>query len=132
MNFEMIDLDKYNSLEKLEAEGFEGTDVSLYISLCEYDVVWKEIEPGLWLFIDHLPGDAENEFTATLIKSNALDHWGEEDFQWIIARAGMTSEDWELTDFPRKILDVISYTRMDNVEHTKLGRLRIEGVDEYL
>lgn len=43
-------IDRLNTIEKLEAEGFSGSDVCLMVSLFEYGLAWREIDEEI-LFV---------------------------------------------------------------------------------
>lgn len=97
------------SFELLEAQGFEGPDKSLYISLKDYSIAWWDLgEDILFIYAIHgtarydratVPKSLDLKKEYTWIKwSNLMDYVGCVDF-----------EEWAARDLATKICDLVSY-----------------------
>lgn len=104
------------SISLLKAQGFEGTDVSLNVSLFEYGLVWRKLENGEYLFI-YSHSSLENRFDrATMNEKTYL----KKEFDWInwanLAKyLGVPYENWLDCTFPHKICDLINYYGVENI-----------------
>lgn len=71
-------VDNLNSIDKLEAQGFEGPDVSLEISLKDYGMIWRELENGEFIFVHRLSYNARNWDRTTMAPVDI-----DKEFNWI-------------------------------------------------
>jgi hypothetical protein len=100
-----------DSIDKLEAEGFVGTDATLSIALFEYGLIWKEKEPGKYLFIYGIEVDGENytKFDHILMDADDFDS----DFDWVDFAslvdvvADGDSASWTTLPYPQKVYDIL-------------------------
>lgn len=130
----IYDVENINSIEKLKALGFEGSDASLEESLYEYGLAWmQDPENPLALYFIHIAsnsmidGDPEQmDFDSTTIT--------EEDFMSCLSDrqingcadyCGMTVEEWKSQWFPRKVEDMMRYSGVDDVFGTSYGTFKI-------
>ena len=122
-----LHVDRLNTFEKLEAEGFTGTDVSLEISLREYGIAWREskTEPGTFYFIYGIKLSGEDHVRFDRAELKAADF--QSDFDWVDWEEYLTSKVdygndskeeahvYEGTPYALKVLDLYNYYGFENV-----------------
>jgi len=134
------------SINKLKAEGYEGPDVSLEISLFEYGIAWKQDDDCAddeYTFLCRVKGDANtrdinSEFidikhSADELKEQMKENWFDvcNFFRFIDYKQDV--EAYINNEFPRCMQDVIQYHGYINIlgEHDPGNRIIIvEGIPE--
>lgn len=121
--------DNLCTIPLLEAQGFEGPDTSLAISLFEYDLIWRRITPDEGaeqgddtLFVYRIRGDKDPEkyFDRVSMKSS-LDF--EKEFNWIkdsgwesfFNSTEYTEETWAEEKFEHKIYALVHHYGYENI-----------------
>lgn len=116
-------VENLQTIPMLEAQGFQGSDVSLEISLFEYDVIWREVPaerrdtpeedylfvfrtgPGKFARVGMTSGDFEKDF-----------NWMKEaDWGSFLSTQGAKLREWMSLPYPRRIHDLYSYWGYMNV-----------------
>ena len=109
-------VENLNSIQKLENSGFTGIDVSLEISLFEYELIWREID-GKYLFVYQITGRVNRvfdrcSFDANLNVQTEFD-WAK--FEDIYSLSGMSETEWNEQELPEKISDLFSYYGYESI-----------------
>jgi hypothetical protein len=103
------------NLELLEAQGFEGSDVSLEVSLFEYDLIWRKLPPeqqngeGDYLFVYHC---GHGKFARAMREEKKF----ASDFSWmhesdwgsLCAMHGTGFDEWLELPYPARIGDLLT------------------------
>jgi len=112
---------KGKTIEDYEAEGYEGSDASLEISLFEYGLIWKDRRPEGYHFIygTSMDSNGYNKFDSGWITSDR-------DFDWIdlkdvLSYTGLSEEEWAKLPLPNKVSDVFNYYGHENVFGSSYG-----------
>jgi len=130
----MTDLNRVenlDSIEKLRKAGFRGIDASLEISLFEYNMVWKDLGDGQWLFVhatpntSGLPDDDDMEFDSTPMSEQDLE-WIEDKLYDIASHTGVAIGEWKSQPFCDRIYDAVSYLGFENIFGSSYGGFKIE------
>jgi hypothetical protein len=102
-------------LSELEKEGYVGSDMSLEVSLFEYQAAWK-YEAGKLLFIYYVGGGLFDETCYEEDYDFMSDFSWVSDYSWksMFDYLGMTSEEWHLLPLPIRISDLLRYSGYDN------------------
>ena len=130
--------DNLDCLSKLEAQGWQGTDASLATSLFEYGFAWRWIDPTMnpdgdeLLTIHKVPGQRggfdRNGFSKYL---DLRKEWGwaftEENEKSFLDTMGMTREEFDEQELPRRICDLFQYHGSENI----FGCCATFFIDEY-
>ena len=114
-------IDNMRSVALLEAQGWEGPDASLEISLHEYDCAWLELEEEhalLFIYKIHTASDdAKSLFGRTRVDSytDLYADYDWCDWQGLFACNGTTKEVWDDAPLCRKLNDLLNYLGYENV-----------------
>jgi hypothetical protein len=100
------------SISGMEKYGFKGIDVSLEISLFEYDMVWAEEEKGEWFFVYRHP-QKKNEFDWGCLHEGELWSWA--NMNEVYSCCGTTEEGWKAMDFPLRAYHMVSFYGVQNI-----------------
>lgn len=116
-------IENLKTIPLLEAQGFQGSDASLEISLFEYDCIWREVPTELrdhsdedYLFVFRVgPG----KFARVGMMSCDF----EKDFNWMkeadwgsfLSTHGAKLSEWMSLPYPQRIHDLFSYWGYMNV-----------------
>ena len=100
------------SIELLKAQGFEGIDASLEISIAEYGMVWRLLDNGWYLFVYR---NERGTFDRATFNS---DTDVEKEWDWALRgdkgwhffdANGVERDDWMKFDLQLKIFDLFNY-----------------------
>jgi hypothetical protein len=115
-------VDNLATITLLEAQGFEGTDVSLSISVFEYDLVWRYLKP------EECDGE-EEELLVIYPHPNIPKRWDrtsmnpasfEKDFKWadfakVAEFAGVPLAEWLEYPYHVRLVDLYRMHGAENV-----------------
>lgn len=117
-------VDNLATIDLLEAQGFEGVDASLAISLLEYDFAWRKLTPPIdgddYLFIYRLRDRGTNVFDRCTMKSSVS---LEREYNWIsksdwtslFRSHGVGKHSWHLRPFPVRMSDLLRRHGYENI-----------------
>lgn len=104
------------SIALLEAQGFDGPDVSLEISLFEYGIAWRILEKET-LFIYAINGTCSAFDRCTI--DNDIDPYKEwnwvEDWNVFYDPCELTKEEWDAYPLEQKVYDLLCHYGYENV-----------------
>lgn len=103
------------SIPLLRAQGFEGLDASLAISLGEYGLAWRLLPDGEWLFIYSHPMIRGAFDRASLKPCDPRREWDWVDWAEFLSYFGMEEADWMGQPFPLQVQDLFRYYGAENV-----------------
>ena len=98
---------RLNSLKKLKADGFQGVDESLEISLREYGLVWREIE-GNFLFIYSI-GNGKYDRVTMAANTDLYKEFNWVKWEEFLDCQGIPKTHWDILPFEQKLFDLFSY-----------------------
>jgi hypothetical protein len=125
------------SIALLEAQGFEGADTSLVISLFEYDLIWRKLPPeqqdgsGGYIFVYHC---GRGKFARAVMDEErfATDFsWlHESDWASLCSMQGMTHDEWLELPYPARIGDLLTGHGYMNVFMSNPHTFKIPDLDK--
>ena len=114
--------DNLASIPLLEAQGWQGTDASLEISIFEYDFAWRELgESDAYgddhLFLYRITDRKSPVFDRTAMNSK-LDL--RKEYDWVdwdsfLSTAGCGNEEWDAQPFAIRIYDLFNQYGYENI-----------------
>jgi hypothetical protein len=108
-------------IKQYEKEGYEGMDAGLEVSLFEYGLIWKLEENEEFRFIYGIERNGTGDYSVfdwyTLDQNtNIINYYDWVDFDSIVNFTGSESiEEWNKTELPLKIYDLIQYYGVFNI-----------------
>ena len=115
-------VDNLASIILLEAQGWRGVDMSLEISLFDYDFSWRELdEPDEYgddfVFIYRITSRLADTFDV-LPMSSKLDL--RKEYNWVdwvsfLSTVGSSAEEWDALPFPQRIFDLYGQYGYENI-----------------
>ena len=129
-------VERLNTIEKLEQEGFEGPDACLMISLFEYGLAWRETDEGI-LFIYGIKHGMSGDYTRFDRCTLAKDTDPKEEWSWanwddlcnFTGDGTAYPEDYPLTQV---VSDLLNYYGYENVFGASYWEgFAIEGDDQH-
>ena len=105
------------TLPKLERLGFEGTDMSLEISLFEYDMAWKK-DGDDWHFIFKIDRDGQYDFSPLPVGADWREVCGwatPADRASFLDTLGVDEEEFDSWAFPQQVADMTRYWGWQNI-----------------
>lgn len=118
-----------SSVALLEAQGFEGGDASLEISLADYGLVWRQLPNREWLFVYRHPSIPGAFDRAPVRERDPRKEWDWVDWDSFLDHNGVEMADWIESTFPRQVADLVAYYGTENVFGTSYWEgFRIEGI----
>lgn len=108
------------SIELLEAQGFEGTDAILEISLSEYGYgfAWRHLDNGEYLFVyrnEHRTFDRATFKADTDVEKEWDWALREDNGEQFFSAMGITREEWMKSPLPLKLYDLYTYYGAQNI-----------------
>lgn len=99
------------SLALLDAQGFEGVDASLEISLAEYGLAWRPLpESGEVLFVHRHPYvTGRFERTRLAADTDPRREWGWVDWPRFLETCGAEAAEWDALPLTQRVFDLVNY-----------------------
>lgn len=110
-----------SSIELLEAQGFEGPDASLDISLFEYGIAWRVMEKETIFIYGIKWSDSKQSYTRfdRCSYSNDTDPYKEwnwiKDWSVFWEPLEITKEEWDKWPFEKKVYEIFTYYGYENI-----------------
>lgn len=125
-------VDNLKSLALLKEQGFQGVDKSLAISLGEYNLAWRELPTGEFLFIYRILGRSDARYDRAVIKpTDPKVEWDWVDWGELLSYLGDEEEDWMKLPFPRQVADIHNYYGFENTFGSSYWEgFAIEGIED--
>lgn len=114
-------VDNLKSISLLEAQGWEGVDVDLGISLYDYGLVWRTLpEENRTLFLFNVSYSVNDSKSLFARDSFDNDTNFREKFDWInwpgfLGTMGLDEEEWLDQSIGLKVYDLLNYVGYANV-----------------
>jgi len=100
---------KDTTIEELEREGYEGSDVSLDIALFEYGLIWLNTKEGKTIFIYALPHTKEEQAHTYYDRAefdtntDVYHEWNWAEWDNLFIYAGITKAQYDKLEFHDKV-----------------------------
>jgi hypothetical protein len=103
------------SVALLEAQGWEGSDRSLAISLGEYGLAWRDLGNGEFLFIYSHPSIRGRFDRSSIGPVDPFKEWDWVDFEQVLKSIGMEREEWAALPLPVQVADLVNHFGVENI-----------------
>ena len=114
--------DNLTSIPLLEAQGWQGTDASLAISVFDYNFSWRELEEpdeygDVFLFIYRITDRPALCFDRLSMRSTVdlRKEYNWVDWSSFLSTIGIDHEGWDAQPFPIRIYDLFNYYGYENI-----------------
>ena len=109
-------VNRLNTRSQLEADGFQGPDVSIKISLAEYGIAWRDLGDE-WLFVYCIDGGEGLRFDRATIRKDTdpREEWNWADWPQVAQAYGTTAQDMLRWPLPEIVYALVNYWGWENV-----------------